>query len=96
METALPCFHFDIRGDDPALRVGLELADVATARVEAARLAGTMIREDPEQFWEASGWHLDVRNCDDELLFAIDISSRAGELKAVPRPACPAHRLQDA
>ncbi len=94
METSVPCFHFDVLGDDPGLRLGLELADLSTARIEAARLAGAMILEDPERFWEGPGWRLDVRNCDDQLLFAIDVSSRKGDPGAVPRTECPAHLLE--
>ena len=91
----MPCFHFELRGDSASLRASAELPGVDDARIEAARLAGAMIADNPMRFWDSPDWHLDVKNCDGSLLFLIHMSGGVGDAGASPMQFCPAHVLED-
>lgn len=57
----MPRYHFNVH-DGSLLpdREGTNLPNLASARMEAVRLAGTLLRDSPESFWDAEEWHLDV------------------------------------
>ena len=56
----------------------IELANLQAARVEAARLLGAMINDEPEDFWKAMDWRLSVQDETGRLLFEL----YAGTLEA--------------
>ena len=71
----MPRFHFHV--DDGAnLRdhEGTELADLATAKSEAVKLAGRMIYDGAAEFWEAQGLRLTVSDDAGLNLFRINCS----------------------
>jgi hypothetical protein len=39
---------------------GSELADLKEARMEAIRLAGSILRDEGDKFWNGSEWHMNV------------------------------------
>jgi hypothetical protein len=54
---------------------GLELADVAVARVEAVKAIGQLINEKPDEFWRDGLFRMTVTNAEGLTLFILDISS---------------------
>lgn len=54
---------------------GTELADFDAARLEAIRFAGALLSGQPEAFWRAEPWEMEV--CDDYglLLFKLRFSA---------------------
>jgi hypothetical protein len=74
-------FYFNIDdGEQSAEEMGVELADVAAARKEAAVLAGEMLRDRPDQFWDARAWRVAVSDAAGLTLFTIDVGGQARPL----------------
>jgi hypothetical protein len=78
----MPVYHFNVRDGanipDPE---GTELPDLRSARVEAVRLAGRLLMDEPESFWEGSDWHVEVTDNRGIALFRLDF--RASEAAPV-------------
>jgi hypothetical protein len=61
--TYVPRYYFQVkdgtqvRDDD-----GTELPDLHAARVEAARLAGALLRDRAWKFWDGRPWHIEGAN----------------------------------
>jgi hypothetical protein len=72
-------FYFNVEdGAVPSVDdVGVELADLAAARKAAAVFAGEMLRDCPEQFWDAQGWRLAVTDAMGRTLFTIEVGKEA-------------------
>jgi hypothetical protein len=43
--------------------------------VEAVRLAGQLLLDRPDTFWEGSGWHMDVTDHSGDILFRLDFKA---------------------
>ena len=63
-------YHFHIDGDDFPDE-GRELASLTEAKCEAVRLAGRVICEDAEKFWDKGEWSMTVTNGDGLTLFTL-------------------------
>ena len=69
----MPVYHFNVKdGSEIPDPDGTELPDLHTARKEAVKLAGRLLLDDPETFWEGSEWHVEVTDDSGLLLFRLD------------------------
>jgi len=70
----MPCYFFHAR-DRQAYpdKKGTELADIAAARVEAARLAALLLKEDAQAFWAKGEWTLNVTDDTNLTLFTLHL-----------------------
>lgn len=64
---------------------GTELADLASARVEAVRLSGALLTDHAEDFWGGHPWSMEVTDRDQMLLFTLNFS--AALAGSPPHPA---------
>jgi hypothetical protein len=72
----VPRYHFIVHdGSDIPDPDGTELLDLRAARVEAVRLAGQLLLDRPDTFWEGSGWHMDVTDHSGDILFRLDFKA---------------------
>lgn len=73
----MPLFHFAIDEGDvhDSDKVGVELPDAAAAAVEAAALAGELLRDRPSHFWRAQAWRLTVEDGGGQPLFTIVVAA---------------------
>ena len=72
----MPRFHFNVRdGSDLPDRDGTELPDLRTARREAVKLAGRLLLDEPDTFWEGSDWRVEVMDAAGVLLFRLDFTA---------------------
>jgi len=72
----MPRFHFNVRdGSDLPDRDGTELPDLRSARREAVKLAGQLLLDQPETFWEGSDWHVAVTDETGLILFRLDFTA---------------------
>ena len=55
---------------------GTELPDLETARIEAVKLAGEMLKDVAETFWSGEFWDLTVTDARDLVLFTLNFSGR--------------------
>jgi len=72
-------FYFDIEdGSQTTLdREGVELPDLQAAQLEAAVLAGELLRDRPSQFWGVRSWAMTVQDEAGLTLFTIVIAATA-------------------
>jgi hypothetical protein len=69
----MPIYHFNVRdGSDIPDPDGTELPNIPAARVEAVKLAGRLLLDEPNTFWEGSDWHVEVTNDRGLILFRLD------------------------
>jgi hypothetical protein len=67
----MPRFHFEAHGSDRlADPDGVELRNLAAARLEAARLARALVRDYPELFAEPRSWRMCILDDDGHTLEA--------------------------
>lgn len=72
----MPLFHFNLRdGAYYPDRDGTELPDLRTARVEAVKLAGQLLLDRPEEFWEGKEWQVEVTDHSGLVLFRLDFTA---------------------
>lgn len=68
----MPLYHFNIHcGDLRRESKGNDFPDLETAKREAVRLSGDMIRELGPEFWEGDGWALEVTDESRAILFTL-------------------------
>jgi hypothetical protein len=80
----VPRFHFNVRdGTNIPDPKGTELADIRAARTEAVKLAGRLLLDEPDTFWEGSDWHVEVTDDRGVILFRLDFMAT----DALPVPA---------
>lgn len=73
----MPRYHFNVHdGADIPDRDGTELASVSVARVEAVKLAGRLLMDEPARFWDGSDWHLEVTDERGHILFRLDFAAK--------------------
>jgi len=84
----MPRYYFDVY-DGTALpdAEGTELPDLASARNEAVRLAGALLRDSPETFRTGEEWHMDV--FDDAGLLQFTLTFFATDAPATRRAGQP-------
>jgi hypothetical protein len=69
----MPIYHFNVRdGSDIPDPDGTELPNIPAARVEAVKLAGRLLLDEPNTFWEGSDWHVEVTNDRGLIFFRLD------------------------
>lgn len=57
----MPRYYFDIAdGEAFPDRQGVDLPDLAAARVEAVRFAAEVLKEMPERFWHCELWTMTI------------------------------------
>ena len=75
----MPRYYFSIAdGNSPVEPDGIELRDLAAARVEAVRLAGEMLKDHAEAFWHFGDWRLSVRDETGLILFSLTMFATEG------------------
>lgn len=68
----MPTYHFHSANGGRFLdRDGIELRDLAEARLNAVQLAGEVLRDHPEHIWEAGHWRVEVTDHRNVLLFTV-------------------------
>lgn len=68
----MPRYHFNIHdGDDLPDIDGIELRDLAAARVEAVRLSGDCLRDHAHRFWDGDEWQMEVTDHRGLILFTL-------------------------
>jgi hypothetical protein len=69
--VTMPRFHFEAQGSERlADPEGVELRNLAAARLEAARLAAALVRDYPEVFAEPRSWRMCILDDDGNTLEA--------------------------
>lgn len=72
----MACFHFVVRTDtNILLSDSVDLADLATARLEASRRIGDLLKAHSEAIWVDKEWQLDVTDDVGLILFVINVSA---------------------
>ena len=57
----MPRYYFHvIDGREIIDNEGTELADLRQARIEAIHLAGSILRDEGDKFWNGEEWHMNV------------------------------------
>jgi hypothetical protein len=76
----MPVFHFHVEdGVSEPDEDGADLPDVASARREAARLAGQLLCDEPELVWRSEGeWRLVVTDEGGRTLFTLLLRTEEG------------------
>ena len=75
----MPRYFFNIENGsyDPDIE-GVILADAADVRVQAAQMAGEMLRDGSARLWETGEWRLGVKNEAGETIFVLSLFVREG------------------
>jgi hypothetical protein len=72
----VPVYHFNVRdGSDIPDPDGTDLPNLRSARVEAVKLAGQVLLDDPEKFWDGPEWGVEVTNAVGGILFRLDFTA---------------------
>ncbi len=80
----MPRYFFHIRKDSHKPdTVGVELANTSAAHIEAARVMGKELSENPEAFWNDEEWHIEVT--DDRGLILFTVFSSAVDAAVIRR-----------
>lgn len=75
----MPQYYFHTRDGAYVIDdVGTELPSDAAAKIEAARLIGTLVSDDPDQIWADGSFHLEVTREDGSIVCGIACSAVAG------------------
>jgi hypothetical protein len=75
----MPLFYFQVRdGAEVRDQDGTELASVSRARIEAVRLAGNLIAEQGQEFWDERAWSMEVEDESGGVLFRLDFTASDG------------------
>jgi hypothetical protein len=54
---------------------GSELAGLKEARVEAIRLAGAILRDEGDKFWNGEQWHMNVTDASGQSVLKLHFSA---------------------
>ena len=55
---------------------GSELAGLKEARVEAIQLAGAILRDEGDKFWNGGEWHMDVTDASGQSVLKLRFSAQ--------------------
>ena len=69
-------FHV-IDGRDIIDRDGTELSGLREARAEAIRTAGTILRDEGDEFWNGTEWHMNVTDAAGQSVLKLRFSADA-------------------
>jgi hypothetical protein len=67
-------FHV-IDGRDIIDNEGSELASLKEARVEAIHLAGSILRDEGDEFWNGEQWHMNVTDASGQSVLKLRFSA---------------------
>ena len=72
----MPRYYFHvIDGRDIIDSEGTELADLREARVEAIHLAGSILRDEGDKFWNGEEWHMNVTDASGQSVLKLSFSA---------------------
>jgi hypothetical protein len=75
----MPKYHFEVTGQtDDHDRRDVEFKDLAEAKCEALKLAGTLIHDAAGTFWDKPEWMLIVRDYSGHTLFQLQVLGAEG------------------
>jgi hypothetical protein len=77
----MPLYFFHVDDGDRVDRLGVELPDLQRARKEAAVLAGELLRDRPDAFWQAQAWTTTVTDAAGLTLFTIQVEATSAEAR---------------
>ena len=70
----MPRYFFNVENDGlSAEETGSEFPDLATAKCEAVKFAGTFVCHEADIFWERREWRLNVSDHNGAPLFSIRV-----------------------
>lgn len=74
MGARMRCY-FHLTNTDSSVRdeVGLEVADIEAAKIEALRAVYEQCKEEPDADGVWCGWQLDITNAEGELILSIPL-----------------------
>jgi hypothetical protein len=78
-------FHLD-DGELSRDQDGSECADLDSARAEAVKLSGALLKDTGGDFWKSRDWHLHVTDAEHYLLFSFHFSAEQPSRAVVFRP----------
>ena len=68
----MPVYHLHSANGRPVCDSdGIELRDLAEARMNAVQLAGQELRDHPEHVWQSGHWRIEVTDDRNVLLFTV-------------------------
>ena len=71
----MPRYHFHIHDEHGLLdEEGIDLPNLASAQMEAVRLAGAMLLDDASLIHKQDGWHLSVVDTDGAALLRVEVT----------------------
>ena len=71
----MPRYHFHIHDEHGLLdEEGIDLPNLASAQMEAVRLAGAMLLDDASLIHNQDGWHLSVVDTDGAPLLRVEVT----------------------
>jgi len=72
----MPIFYFDSEdgGRHPDLE-GVELPSLDAAKLEAVKMTGEMLRDQPGQLWRSQAWRVVVSDHEHQTLFVIRVAA---------------------
>jgi hypothetical protein len=72
----MPRYYFHvIDGREMIDSEGTELADLRQARIEAIHLAGSILRDEGDKFWNGEQWHMDVTDASGRSALKLHFSA---------------------
>ena len=72
----MPRYYFHvIDGRDIIDSEGTELADLREARIEAIQLAGSILRDEGDKFWNGEEWHMNVTDASGQSVLKLRFSA---------------------
>ncbi len=74
----MPTFHFEVNGQTNDGDRFLQFKDLAEAKCEALKLAGTLIHDAAGTFWDKPEWMLIVRDDAGLTLFQLQVLGAEG------------------
>ena len=68
----MPHYYFHVEDHQRYIdEDGVELADLAAARIEAVRVSSDMLKDHAAEFWRLGEWRVVVTDSEDKILFAL-------------------------
>ena len=72
----MPRYYFHvIDGREIIDNEGTELASLREARVEAIHLAGSILRDEGDKFWNGEQWHMNVTDASGQSVLKLQFSA---------------------
>ncbi len=81
----MPRYFFDLNdGAEWPDDEGVVLPNLETARLEALRLYGAILRDDPQGFQGVDAWHIDIRTKSEGVLGRISLMASHRDVSFEP------------